>query len=101
MRIGQVKKNTNTSASTQTKAENSNRSAVINKLLITIPIKIEKPIKPFLYSFFHGLKKVLNINGREKALKNDLFNDPKYLKSKKGALIYQNMTMSTGSLNIT
>jgi hypothetical protein len=41
-------------------------SAIINMLLNTIPIKIENLIRPCLYSFFQGLKKVLIIRGSEK-----------------------------------
>jgi hypothetical protein len=52
---------------------NKNKSATINIDLKTIPIKIEKPISPFLYSFFQGLKKVLIIREREKRLKKALF----------------------------
>lgn len=51
---------------------NKSRSAVINKVLKTIPINMENLTKPCLYSFFHGLKNVLIIKESENALKKDL-----------------------------
>jgi len=53
------------------------KSAKMNKLLIITPIKIENPIKPSLYSFFQGRKKVFNIKESEKTLRNALFKDTK------------------------
>ncbi len=70
-------------------------------LFIDIPIKTENRTKPGRYSFFHGLKKVLSIKENEKALKKDLFNEEKYLRSEIGASKYQNLAISTGSLHIT
>lgn len=49
------------------------RSTIINILFINIPIKIENPTKPCLYSFFQGLKNVLTIRGNEKRLRKYLF----------------------------
>lgn len=62
---------------------------MIKILLITIPIIIEKPTKSFLYSFFHGLKKVVTNNLKDKNLMMLPFKDIKYKKIPKGDLIYQ------------
>jgi len=57
--------------------ENKIRSAAITKIFINIPIAIEKPTKPFLYSFFQGLKYVLIRIGRETNFRKELFSEAK------------------------
>lgn len=52
-------------------------SLKITKVLINIPIPIEKPINPSLYSFFQGLKKVFIKSERENNFKKALLSDPK------------------------
>ena len=42
-------------------------STKINRVLIKIPIPIENPTKPSLYSFFQGLKYVFTKIGREES----------------------------------
>src|ERR1035437_82945 len=78
---------------------NRNKSAKINRLFITIPITIEKPTKPSRYSFFQGLKKVLNIRGSEKTPKKALFKEAKNRSIFRGASKYQNLRISKGSNN--
>lgn len=46
-------------------------SAPIVNVLINIPIAMEKTTKPFLYSFFQGLKKVFIRSGRDKSERRD------------------------------
>ena len=46
-------------------------SAIIANVLINIPIIIEKSTRPFLYSFFQGLKKVFIRSGRDKSERRD------------------------------
>ena len=43
------------------------RLAKITHALINIPMPIENPINPSLYSFFQGLKNVLRRSGIEKS----------------------------------
>lgn len=52
---------------------------------IKIPMTIENPISPSLYSFLMGLKNVCASCEREKKLKNALFTDEKYEIRKMGA----------------
>ncbi len=73
---------------------------MIKRLLITIPMKMENPIKPCLYSFFQGLKKVFNIRGKEKALKKALSKEIKNLTIFFGASMYQNFKKMKGNDNI-
>lgn len=81
IRINAVKR-----ASSQTKRkENKNKSKRIKKVLINIPIPIEKTTSPSLYSFFKGLKKVFKNKGREKRFKNALFKELKNNKIPIGA----------------
>lgn len=65
-----------------------------------MPIKIEKPTNPSLYSFFQGLKNVFSIRVREKSVRNCLFTLAKKYRREIGALKYQNVTISIGSLYI-
>lgn len=77
-----------------------NKSTAIKRDLSTMPINIENLTNPSLYSFFHGLKKVLSIRGRENALKKDLLRVKKYLRRETGASKYQNLKISTGSFTM-
>ena len=61
---------------------------------------MEKPTKPSRYSFFQGLKKVLNIKGSEKTPKYALFNEAKNLKILTGASRYQNFRKMKGNNKI-
>lgn len=63
-----------------------------------MPIPIEKPTSPSLYSFFRGLKKVRISSGRENSSKNALLICPKYLISRTGDSRNQNRTKLTGSM---
>ena len=63
-----------------------------------MPIKIENPTKPSRYSFFQGLKKVLNIKGSEKTPKKALFKEAKNLKIFRGASKYQSFKKIRGNL---
>jgi len=77
--IGQ-KINTNNKNNSQKRRKiNIIISAIITNVLITIPIPIATAIKSFLYSFFHGTKKVLTRSGNEKNVRKALFTEPKYL----------------------
>lgn len=73
--MGKSKNATNKTISTVNNPKNNVKPAVIKSVLIIIPIKIEKPTSPSLYSFFQGLKNVLIIKGSENALKKDLLRD--------------------------
>ena len=77
---------------------NKIRSLVINKLLITIPIKIENLTRPCLYSFFQGRKKVLSIKGNEKTPKKALSREAKKRRMFRGASKYQNFKKMKGNL---
>lgn len=72
------------------------RSAKIMKLLINIPIAMENPTNPSLYSFFNGLKYVLTKRGSEKRWMEALLSDAKKLTSTTGASMYQNLRKIKG-----
>jgi len=95
--IGNIKKTKKNLISKTIKQINKNKSAKMNKLLIAIPIKMENPTKPCLYSFFQGLKKVLIIKVSEKTSKNALFKDAKKRRIFKGASKYQNFKKMKGN----
>jgi len=71
-------------------------SARITKVFINIPIAIEKTTRPFLYSFFQGLKKVFIRRGRDKSESRDEFRDEKNLRIFIGASRYQNFKKTKG-----
>lgn len=73
-------------------------SAKITNVFIEIPINIENPTSPFLYSFFHGLKYVFTKIGREKRLRNALFKEAKKPISPFGASKNQNLKTNMGRL---
>lgn len=52
-------------------------STIIKTSFITIPIPIENPTKPFLYSFFIGQKNVRIKSGKENSCKNAIFSEAK------------------------
>jgi len=79
---------------------NKNKSAKINRLLITMPIKIEKPTRPWRYSFFQGRKKVFSIKGSEKTPKKALFKEAKKRRIFEGASKYQNFKKTKGNNKI-
>jgi hypothetical protein len=97
---GQIKNPIKKTASSKIKPAKRIRSAMIKRLFIIIPIKIEKPTNPSLYSFFQGRKNVLIIKGSEKTPKKFLFKDRKNLKIFFGASRYQNLRIFSGSDNI-
>lgn len=90
----------NAKISTNNRRRKRTKSAKITKLFIKIPIALEKPTSPCLYSFFHGLKYVFTRRGTEKSSKNALFNEAKKLKSEMGASINQNFKKFKGNKNI-
>jgi hypothetical protein len=69
---------------------------MISKLLTIIPIALEKPTNPSLYSFFSGLKNVFKSSGSEKSWKNALLSDWKKPSIEAGASIYQNLRKAKG-----
>lgn len=95
--MGQRRKLINNKISTKISPANIIISAKINIDLKIIPINIENPTNPFLYSFFQGLKKVFNIRVTEKSPIKALFRDKKNLRSEMGASRYQNFIISRGS----
>ena len=60
------------------------------------PNRIEKPTKPFLYSFFNGLKKVLINKDKDRICKTTLFKLMKYLIKEIGASRNQNLINNKG-----
>lgn len=57
---------------------------------------MENPTRPSLYSFFHGLKKVLTSSGRENNFNRLLFNELKNKNKEKGASKNQNLRNVNG-----
>jgi hypothetical protein len=90
----------NINTSTKIKPTNKIKSAKINRLFITIPIKIENLTNPSRYSFFQGRKKVFTIRGSEKTPKKALFNEAKKCRIFFGASKYQNLKKMTGNNKI-
>ena len=78
-------------------AKNKIRSAVITKVFMNIPMAIENPTKPFLYSFFQGLKQVFTRIGREINLRKELFKEAKKISIVLGASRNQNFKKIKGS----
>jgi len=61
-----MSKNTNKISSSNVNTINKNsKSTTIKTDFTAIPMTIENPTKPSLYSFFMGLKNVLTKSGRE------------------------------------
>lgn len=79
------------------KRKNNVKSTKITQLLISIPIPIENPTKPCLYSFFQGLKKVLNKSVKENNRSNAELTEPKKPIRETGASINQNLKKVTGN----
>lgn len=75
--IGQKIKLTVKIASNTRRTNNRKTSTIITNVFTNIPIPIEKPIKPFLYSFFQGKKNVFIRSGRENNCKKALFREAK------------------------
>ena len=73
------------------RANNRTISAMITNVFTNIPIAIEKPTKPFLYSFFQGLKNVFIRSGRENNCKKALFKEAKKEIKPRGASKNQNL----------
>ena len=72
------------------------RCGMIRNVLIKIPIPMENPTKPFRYSFFSGLKKVLMKVGSEKRTKKASLRERKNLRIPTGASRYQNFKKRNG-----
>ena len=72
-------------------------STIITNVFTNIPIAIEKPINPFLYSFFQGLKYVFSKRGRENNCKKALFKEAKKLSRFLGDSTNQNFRKINGS----
>lgn len=72
-------------------------STIIINVFTNIPIAIEKPTKPFLYSFFQGLKKVFTRRGKENNCKKALFKEAKKEIKARGASKNQNFRKINGS----
>jgi hypothetical protein len=87
---GKAKNPQNRAASIRRTPENKTSEVKIMQLLTKIPIAIENPTKPFLYSFFTGLKKVRSNMGTEKKSKNAPLNILKYFRIENGACPNQN-----------
>lgn len=83
--IGKTKKAQKSTISTMSTPINKRSDDRIMLLLRAIPMPIENPTSPFLYSFFTGLKKVRNSMGTEKKSKNAPLKALKYLRIEKGA----------------
>lgn len=66
-------------------------STIITNVFINIPIAIEKPIRPFLYSFFQGKKNVFIKRGREKIPKKAELKEAKKEIKPRGASKNQNL----------
>lgn len=96
--IGQSTKPAKNNTSTVKKNIIRKISARITKVLMNIPIKIENPTNPSLYSFFQGLKYVFTKRVKENKLRNALLREPKNLKIPKGASQYQNFKNIKGRL---
>ncbi|MCL5438553.1 MAG: hypothetical protein M1268_01015 [Patescibacteria group bacterium] len=79
------------------KSKNNTKSTRITHVLISIPIPIENPTNPCLYSFFHGLKKVLTKSVRENNLSNAELTEAKNEKSDFGASKNQNFKNTIGN----
>jgi len=77
-------------------SKNIKISAKMTSVLINMPIPIEKPTSPSLYSFFHGRKYVFSKSGREKSRRNALLREVKKVKRATGASIYQNFRNTNG-----
>ncbi|MCL4354934.1 hypothetical protein M1349_05765 [Patescibacteria group bacterium] len=75
----------------------STKSASITNVFINIPIPMEKPTNPSLYSFFQGLKYVLTRRGNDRTFKILLFNDEKNKKTDNGISKNQNFRKTNGS----
>ncbi len=73
------------------------RSATMTKLFIKIPIPMEKPTNPSLYSFFQGLKYVFISRGIESSLRKLRFKDLKKESKDNGASKNQNFKNKNGS----
>lgn len=67
------------------------RSKNIKKVFTKIPIPIEKTTKPFLYSFFNGLKKVLIKIDKESISRHARLTEEKKRIKLSGAPTYQNL----------
>lgn len=70
--------------SRESKINNIKISANITNSLIKIPMTIENPTKPSLYSFFQGLKKVFIKRGNDTSWIKNLFKEIKNLKTEIG-----------------
>ena len=79
------------------RARKRKTSAIITNVFTNIPIAIEKPTKPFLYSFFQGLKKVFTRRGKENNCIKALLREAKKEIKPSGASKYQNFRKINGS----
>ena len=66
------------------------------KLFTMIPKILEKPMSPWRYSFFKGIKKVLKSKGTDKSEERYLLNSVKILKIEPTTSLYQKMNRYTG-----
>lgn len=96
VRIGKAKKRTTVTISNTKSGIKIIRSVIIKNVLTIIPITLEKPTKPWRYSFFKGLKKVFRKRGRENSSKKALFKDLKKPIISIGASKYQNFKKTKG-----
>lgn len=96
MRNGKITKNIKIKNSTIYIIPKSPTEIIIINVLTKIPIPTEKPTKPFLYSFFRGLKKVLTRVEKEKKRRYAPFKEKKNLKRPSGASKNQNLAINTG-----
>lgn len=65
---GKTRKLTKNNNSKSSKNNRTKKSKNIRKLLVAIPIPMENPTRPCLYSFLRGLKNVFIIAGSDKRL---------------------------------
>lgn len=77
--------------------KNKIRLTIIKILLIAIPMPIENPTKPRLYSFLMGIKNVLRSNGSERSCRNERLKEEKKAIISRGASKNQNLRKIRGS----
>lgn len=68
----------------------------MRNIFTTIPAIIENATKPFLYSFFSGLKRVWSKMGTERRWRTYTFKEPKNPRILEDIWTYQNKTKKIG-----
>lgn len=83
--------------SSTSRVKKTTMSASITQNFINIPIPIEKPTKPSLYSFFHGLKKVFIKSDKDTNCKKYLFKERKNFITEIGTSMNQKRKKAIGN----